>query len=249
MSRDSERRGPGRKIALFLIPAFLLLTAAAYFVGYIFFNSHFLPGTTINGFRCDFMTVREAEKVLKREVNAYAMEIDTMRNGVESISGEDIELTYESDGSVQTFLDGQEKVRWFLALREPGAYHTGRSVSWNQRFLEVQVDELDCLQKENMKKPVNASIVSTAEGFVISPETTGSLLDRNKVLAVIEKALGELNPKVSLEEEECYLLPTLYRDDPVLVENCEYMNTLKDVVITYDFGDRSERVDFDRLKS
>ena len=48
---------------------------------------------------------------------------------------------------------------------------------------------------------------------------------------------------VNLEEDGCYDNPSVYADDERLIKDCEQMNELTDVVITYDFGDRKETVD------
>ena len=45
----------------------------------------------------------------------------------------------------------------------------------------------------------------------------------------------------NLEEDGCYINPSVYSED--LTRDCQQMNELADVVITYDFDDRKETVD------
>ena len=54
---------------------------------------------------------------------------------------------------------------------------------------------------------------------------------------------------VNLEEESCYLKPSVYSTDTQLQANCEKMNQLCDVIITYDFADRTETVDRTVIKN
>ncbi|MFR8756148.1 MAG: L,D-transpeptidase family protein, partial [Clostridium sp.] len=49
-----------------------------------------------------------------------------------------------------------------------------------------------------------------------------------------------------LEEDGCYINPTAYASD--LTKDCEQMNDLTDVVVTYDFSDRKETVDRSVIK-
>ena len=43
--------------------------------------------------------------------------------------------------------------------------------------------------------------------------------------------------------------PSVYQNDEMLVKNCEQINKLTDVVITYDFDDRTETVDRETIKN
>ena len=54
---------------------------------------------------------------------------------------------------------------------------------------------------------------------------------------------------VNLEEGGCYKQPSVYQNDEMLVKNCEQINKLTDVVITYDFDDRTETVDRETIKN
>ena len=51
---------------------------------------------------------------------------------------------------------------------------------------------------------------------------------------------------VDLDVDGCYVDPAVYGDE--LTEDCEQMNELTDVVVTYDFSDRKETVDRTLIK-
>ena len=79
--------------------------------------------------------------------------------------------------------------------------------------------------------------------FEIIPETVGTQVNRERLEEEIVKAVTTGDPAVNLEEDGCYDNPQVYEDDERLVRDCEQMNELTDVVITYDFSDRKETVD------
>ena len=114
MSKErKEGSGAVRSILLTLILAFLLLTGAAYALGYIFFQRHYYPGTVINGFRCDFKDAKYVENLMQEQVSAYVLAVNTMYNGREAITAGDVKLTYQSDGEPAHILAEQDSLHWF----------------------------------------------------------------------------------------------------------------------------------------
>ena len=237
-----------RKALLIFSLAFLLMAAAVYGIGVLYFEEHFFPGTRINDFRCGFMTWQEAEKLLRKEAHAYALAVDTMNNGREAIYADDIELDYLSDGSVERFLKSQDRLLWFLYLNDPPSLQLDSSLQYNQKLLDEKVDTLHCMLPENTVYPEDASIVDRNGTYVISPEAEGTALDKSKVLETLRTAILGGYPEVNLVEQGCYLRPRKYQDDPDVIANCELMNKLKDVFITYDFVDDKVVVDWNRVQ-
>ena len=237
-----------RKALLIFSLAFLLMAAAVYGIGVLYFEEHFFPGTRINDFRCGFMTWQEAEKLLRKEAHAYALAVDTMNNGREAIYADDIELDYLSDGSVERFLKSQDRLLWFLYLNDPPSLQLDSSLQYNQKLLDEKVDTLHCMLPENTVYPEDASIVDRNGTYVISPEAEGTALDKSKVLEALRTAILGGYPEVNLVEQGCYLRPRKYQDDPDVIANCELMNQLKDVFITYDFVDDKVVVDWNRVQ-
>ena len=243
MARRDRNPYWGRKIAITLILALIFLTAAIYAAGFLYFKDRFLPGTMLNGYDVSFRTAAQAEEILGREVQAYVLEIDTMNNGVESITAEEAGLHYASDGSVGELLEEQNRQFWYLSLMQTRKLSTGREIRLSEELLGQAVDSLRCMDPQNVVQPVNASLQDTGNGYVVTPEVEGNALYRDKVLELIRTAMLQREPVVNLEESGCYKKPLLYRDDEVLIENCSMMNRIQDVVITYDFARTSETVD------
>ena len=249
MTEEKARMSVGKKIMIVLIIAFALLAAGAYGLGVWYFRDHFLPGTIINGFHCSFMTVEESEALLNKKVGAYVLAVETMNNGQESISAGQVDLVYVPDGSVQKFMESQDSLKWFLSVGQESIYETKTAVVFDQDKMHEAVKGLRCMQSENITQPVDAGLVDDGEKFVISPEVEGNAPDEEKLFALIKEAMTTGKTAVNLEAEGIYKKPSVYRDDEQLIENCERVNTFMDVIITYDFADRTETVDRNLIKN
>lgn len=249
MSEKREKTGAGRKSLIVLIVLLLLLTGAVYAYGVYYFSAHFLPGTTVNGFNCSYMTPDEAKELISKKAVSYALAVETMKNGREGITAEEAGLTYVPSGSEERLVKEQERFRWFLAFGQSRAYDVAESLTYDEGMLAEAVSGLKCMQPENVVQPSDAQIHDNGSVFEILPETEGNALDPKKVTQVIARAMLTGRTSVNLEAESCYLKPAVYREDEQLIRNCEQMNKLCDIIITYDFADRTETVDRSVIKN
>ena len=241
MAENNTEMSTGRKVLIGVIAVLLLLTVAAYGFGVYYFTRHFLPGSLVNGFNCSYMDEAETEDLLTQATDAYVLAVQTRGNGQESISADEIDLSYQPDGSVRKLLRGQNRFLWFLSFGQHKTYEVSSSVSCDGNLLEQKIDSLNCM-KDNIA-PVDARIEDNGESFEIVPETVGTQVNRERLDETILRAVTSGDTVVNLEEDGCYENPSVYADDERLIKDCEQMNELTDVVITYDFGDRKETVD------
>lgn len=232
-----------KRVMIGLIVLFLLLTAGVYGYGVFYFSEHFLPGSEVNGFHCSYLTVEETEELLTRKVGAYVLAVQTRRNGQESLTAEQTGLSYQSDGSVKRLIREQKRFLWFLAFQQEKIYEIPSSIQYEEDQTLAAINALKCMQPENITQPSDAHLEETEKGFVIVPEVEGNALKTEETVAKIIQALLTGKTSIDLEESGCYKKPSVYQDDEKLNRNCEQIHQLTDVVITYDFDDRTETVD------
>ena len=221
-----------------------MLTAGAYFFGVYYFTGHFLPGSQVNGFNCSYMTEDETENLLKQKTAVYALAVRTRGDGQEGITAEEINLQYTSDGSVRKLLHDQNRFIWFLAFSQQQTYELPATVSYDEDLFKKKIDSLKCLQ--NNIEPEDAYIRELEDSFEVVPEIEGTKIDYEKLTEDISDAVKTGRTVADLEEDGCYINPTAYASD--LTKDCEQMNDLTDVVVTYDFSDRKETVDRSVIK-
>ena len=238
-----------KKVMISLIIILLLLTVGVYGYGVYYFTEHFLPGSMVNGFNCSYMTVSESENLLTKKIGAYVLVIETKNNGQESITAEQAGLSYDSDGSVEELIRKQDRFTWFLAFNQHQDYEVSSSVKYDEQKVNAAISGLKCMQKENITEPADAYIEEKDDRFVIIPEKEGNALKPKKTTQDIIDALVTGRTPVNLEKDGCYKKPKVYQNDEILNKNCELINKLTDVVITYDFDDRTETVDREIIRN
>ncbi len=248
MTEEKVGMSKGRKVLIGLIVAFVVLAAGIYGGGMIYFQSHFLPGTRVNGIDCSFRTLEEAQKYIEETVTAYTLAIEERNHGREVLKAADIGLEYAPDDGLENLLGKQNAAGWLFSVSGKKEYQLETSIRYQEEMLKEAVLSLDCLQKENMTEPQDAFIEETDSGYEIVPEVAGSKLDEEKTLNTIRQAVAGKETSVDLEAAGCYISPAVSQDDETLNKQLEQINKLTDVVITYDFDDRTETVDRDIIK-
>ena len=224
-----------------LIVLLLVLTGGAYGYGVWYFTGHFLPGSMVNGFNCSYMTVDESEALLSKKAGAGVLAIETRNNGQESITAQQVGLSYASDGSIKKLMRDQDRFIWFLAFNQEQIYTVSSAIQYDEQEMQAAISGLKCMQTG--QDPVDAHIDEQNDKFVIIPEEEGNALDPEKTSQAVIQAFVTGQTSLDLEAEGCYKEPAVRQDDEMLIRNCEQINKLTDVVITYDFDDRTETVD------
>lgn len=103
-------------------------------------------------------------------------------------------------------------------------YKIETTTTYNEILLEEVLDELSCFQKENIIAPQDAYIKREGEEYVIVPEVEGTTLKEEKVEEAVKEAIQKGETVIDLEELECYEKPSLYQNDPGLLQELEEKN-------------------------
>lgn len=237
-----------KKIVIVIIIILLLLVAAAYGAGVYYFSSHFLPGSVINGLNCSYMTVEEAQELIADEIATYTLTIHEMDGKDEKMVAADFGLTYVPDDTIPRLMESQAKWKWFLSMKERKKYHMSANTTYNTEKLTQSVNALDCLQPENVTEPQDAHMRENAGIYEIVPEVEGNKVSARRLTRLVKQAVEKGGTEIDLVATGCYYKPKVYRDDEAMDREVEQLNKLLSVVITYDFGDRTETVNASRIK-
>lgn len=225
-----------KKVVLRIIGGILILITLMYGMGAVYFNKHFFAGTTVNGIDVSFQDSDKVLDIMNKEVQAYALAVNTRDGGREKITASESGIQYTSAKSIEKQIKDQKCYLWFLPYSRDITVEAGFSV--DKDTLMNTIKKLKCF--ENMEAPINARIVLDGDTYVILEEQNGSQIDLDQAFSTIETAIRTFQPEVSLTG--CYLSPSVKKED--LKEKCDNLNIIKETIITYDFGDRTETVDF-----
>lgn len=240
--RRGKKGGAGRKILLSLGVVTALL-AAAYFGMAMFFNSHFMFDTQINGVDFSLKDVSEVESYLKKQVADYTLTLEESDGSREIIKGSDIDIEFTTGERIKQLAEGQQKLFWIKSLWEPSEIEAKVGVKYNAEKLNAVIDGLKCMDEEKQKASKNAYPAFKDGKFEVVPEVIGTKIDGDKFRSMVSKMIDGFQNHANLREEDCYILPKYTSESKEVLEAAEKMNSYLGAKITYDFGSETETVD------
>lgn len=243
-----QKKGKIKKIALFSSLAILAIILLVYGGIALYFQTHYLPNTTINGVSADYFTAADIAELLGKEVQTYKLQVigRTDANGTKDvlgvISAEEIKL--EAVNPVETaeqILAQQNEYLWINAVffNEHQGYSVEQGVVFDKELLSECMKGWDAFQKDNMIEPKNAYISEYDEktqGYEIIPETQGTYIKTDLALEIAQNAILTHNAEVDLDAENCYSQAQITSEDDALNRNLEDVNRWMKTQITYDWN-------------
>ena len=209
------------------------------------YKTCFLPGTIVDGMDVTGKTASEVEDAIMEQLKGYTLTINGREDLSESITGESVGLYAEFDDTLDKAIASQKPMDW-------GKYRFGKTVNevntdallrYSDDMLNEAVEGLSCMDEENMREPEDAKISdydSATGSYSIIKEDEGTELLEDKVKEAVATAIMSLAESVDLEEQGCYLAPSVTSEDEALKTACETMNKYVGAKITYKFGDKAE---------
>uniref|UniRef100_UPI00405742C9 peptidoglycan binding domain-containing protein n=1 Tax=Acetatifactor sp. TaxID=1872090 RepID=UPI00405742C9 len=252
---QTEKPKKKKKTVLIAIICLLLVLFAGAVIFYwrvaVYYEAHFFPNTTVNGFTCDNMEVEQVVSLLDDEIYEYNLEVSGRINEegeigvIGEIAAKDIDLHYlGTKEGVDQLLDLQNPWLWVEAYM--GSQYSRiltQGVEFDEEKLNEYVQNWDAFQE--MIKPQNASIseYSEADGYTVIPEVNGTQLEEKHAIEHIANAILMGEVSVDLAEMDCYVKPSVTSDDAELNKTVNEINKWLSAEITYDWNGNEVVVD------
>lgn len=244
-----RKKKKAKKIVLGILIGYVLIMAIGYLGISFYFSNHFLKGTTINGIDCENMTADEVKEEIQNGIGQYRLQLVLIDGATETITAEQLNLQYVDDNKVDELLEQQNQWRWIASYFAGGkTYELAANTTYEQDRIDELLDAMSCFQEANIVAPEDAKLEFDGSQYVITPEVVGNTLDREKVKAAVIAAVDAGKTEINLDEEGCYLKPSVYQDDAGLVAERDQLNQFMRTDLTYDFGDRTETVNASLIK-
>lgn len=235
-----------KKQQVFVIAGVIFLALLTTYLGVaVYFNSHFLFRTTINGVQASAKSVKSVERLITEEIDEYQIKIEPRNGEAEAIEGTDIRLKPVFDGMLEVKLREQNHFAWPVALFQDTVIEVETMVDYDKEKLEEHAKKLELMDESQMQKAEDAMIskYSKKDGYTIIPEEEGTVVEEEKFFEVLENAVLNLKDSFSMVDEECYVRPEYTKDSEEMVKLAETMNRYVSASITYDFGDSQQVLD------
>ena len=120
------------------------------YVGFaIFFSSHFMFFTKINGTDFSLKSVSQVEAYMKQQVADYVLTLEESDGGSEKISGSDISLKYVPGEQLEKLAKKQNNFLWIASLWNHPKITAEIGVEYDKDALAKITEGLECLKPEN----------------------------------------------------------------------------------------------------
>lgn len=214
------------------------------YVGFaIFFSSHFMFFTKINGTDFSLKSVSQVEAYMKQQVADYVLTLKESDGGSEKISGSDISLVYVPGEQLEKLAKKQNNFLWITSLWNHPKITSEIGVEYDKDALAKITEGLECLKPENQTVSVDAHPEFQNDKFVVVPEVVGTQIDTEKFNEAVTKAINGFKPTLDLFKTGCYILPRFVSDSQEVVAATDAMNSYLGANVTYDFNPATEVVD------
>ncbi len=224
---------PYKKIAAWtaaVLAAVLLLT---YLGVSIYFRSHYLFNTTINGQDFSKQTVEDARAFFAGQADAYALKITESGGKTEDITGSEIDMSWNDSQALDQILKDQNAFAWPMEYFKETSKEITFDISYDKAALEKKVSSLKAVTAEPIQ-PQSAYPEFDGNSYVIKPEVYGTDLDSKKLLKQIHESVARLDKEIDLQKEGFYKSPEYTAESPKLKELCQTLNQYCKASITYE---------------
>ena len=233
-----------RKKTAAIVAGIIIGVLVLIYVGFaIFFSSHFMFFTKINGTDFSLKSVSQVEAYMKQQVADYVLTLKESDGGSEKISGSDISLVYVPGEQLEKLAKKQNNFLWITSLWNHPKITSEIGVEYDKDALAKITEGLECLKPENQTVSVDAHPEFQNDKFVVVPEVVGTKIDTEKFNEAVTKAINGFKPTLDLFKTGCYILPRFVSDSQEVVAATDAMNSYLGANVTYDFNPATEVVD------
>ena len=233
-----------RKKTAAIVAGIIIGVLVLIYVGFaIFFSSHFMFFTKINGTDFSLKSVSQVEAYMKQQVADYVLTLKESDGGSEKISGSDISLVYVPGEQLEKLAKKQNNFLGSTSLWNHPKITSEIGVEYDKDALAKITEGLECLKPENQTVSVDAHPEFQNDKFVVVPEVVGTQIDTEKFNEAVTKAINGFKPTLDLFKTGCYILPRFVSDSQEVVAATDAMNSYLGANVTYDFNPATEVVD------
>lgn len=228
----------------FIFPISLIVV---YLLISLFFNNAFLPNTYINDVNYGWNSVENVEFKIINNTTPDSLELiknDGLSENVD-LSKLEYEVTLNTD--LNDILKTQNSFAWIINLFNKENYKADVRVSFNTENIDDIINNLKCVTSQKASPPQDAYIEKTENGYVVVPETEGSLINKEALKSAIIYALDNNISSINLTDEECYEKASVTTESEEIKKFVNLIDNINNLTITYDFADRQEVLNSEQI--
>ena len=211
----------------------------------IYFMSHFHFGTKIGNVEVSGQSATKAEATLQQAMKEYVLSVKERDGGIDTIVGEDIDLSISWTQKPESFIEAQNGFEWIFKVFHADTYEISGTFSYDEAKLENEISGLVAMSPNKQIPAVDATIsqYDAKSGYSLVPSIPGTVVNSEALLAQIKECLLNLNEELDMVATGCYVEPVITDDNEKLIAAIAQLNKSLDTVITYQVGSQTEILD------
>lgn len=215
----------------------IAMTAALVYLGLsVFFMDRFFPGTQVNGEDCSLKNVSQVEERLLSLAGTSPLTLIERDGEEEQLSLEELGGHYEARHEVLRVKRSQNGFLWPRMLWSKDQYEINPEPVFDEELFQKGLDALTCTQKK--AAPKDARVIFTDSGYRVEKEQEGAKIDRDRFEKTVRRAFADLETEVNLEEEGCYLEPSVRSSDEAFKAMTRQLDRWFSARVTYEIGEK-----------
>ena len=249
-SADSSAEQPdenkGKSRAITAVMVIFALVVGYLLIGFLYFRTHFNPGTYVGGVSCAGKTVEAAINKLNNAAIEYELTLTDGEKINESITAADIGLRYNVSDKIDKVLAEQKPLLWGAGFFKKNTVEIENAFICDDDMVRAAIDELDLVKNQEDTDPQNATLYYTGEEYTIVDGQHGGRIQKDKLFEAIEAAASNCEDKVDLVAEECFEMPEYTAESQKVIDACELANKYISPKITMNMGPGAEHIIIDK---
>ena len=225
-SGESRSGGKVLKRVLIGLLAFVAALALIYVVVSLYFTSHFLPNTTVNGEDVSGMAVTDLSSYVSSIGDNYKSQISG--DGMDlKLSGSEINLVYDGNAYSKEAAEQIEAWSWPMELNKEHKYEVKKAITFDEgKFNELVGAAIDKVN-ENSSGPTNATMAydEASGSFVVVPDALGTSIERDTAIKTIAEGVSTLQTDIKLADKDL-VQPTVTKDSKQLLAAIDTVNKM-----------------------
>jgi lipoprotein-anchoring transpeptidase ErfK/SrfK len=240
--RSKRRLRKRKKMLRRLVPfaAILVLLGVVYGVGAWFFSTHYYPGSVVASVDASFLSKDELIQRIDQTVRDYQIKVVA---GDFSFAATSEQLGVEENGAelAERALQRMHPASWPLELLSPRS-DIDRKLTFDAQKLVPLVRKSVEMHNKSAKMPEDATLELDEEQgvFVIRPEKAGTALDKLRVYAAVNRAVGDGVRELQLGDE-VLVKPPITEADSKTQEALRKANAVLDLPIPLAYEGKTVR--------
>ena len=196
---DSEKK---KKIIAGSVGAIALF---GYFFGALYFDTVFLPNTTLNGVDVSMQKVSDVVAAFEENQENYYLKIEKIEGTSEWLVGDTFDFDYIYDG-LSEVKKGEMGWQWPVKLFTQTDYTFEPEWTYDAKKLDEEISKLKFLAQD-MVLPTDASLTIDSKQFTLIEETLGNTLNVDQTKAVIAYTVSAGEERLNLIKANLYVKP------------------------------------------